>query len=246
MRNISHGARCARILGRIGDLIAPGIEYENGRQQRQCVAIGPVGNRFYRVECRDGRYYAAKQAVKPGKLEDGTPRCFTNREEGFDTFEDALSRAVRWFAQELQSEKVSVDFAISYAAYLEDVRRCEIELGEKKVPELKERLSELKRLEEGLKQECAKTQRRTDALKNQVAYWTNEFGHAKSLLNKEAAYKAHIASLDRKLEDLKWQIKAKESQVAGMKRQLKKLEEKDNEDGDNSRRDVAGEDHEEP
>ena len=227
MRNISHGARCARILGRIGDLIAPGIEYENGRQQRQCVAIGPVGNRFYRVECRDGRYYAAKQAVKPGKLEDGTPRCFTNEEEGFDTFEDALSKAVRWFAQELQSEKVSVDFAISYAAYLEDVRLGEIERVEKKVSERKAKLSELKRLAEDLKQECAKTQKLTEELKSQVAYGTNEFGHVKNLLNKEAAYKAHVASLDRKLEDLKWQIKAKESVAASMKRQLKKLEEKD-------------------
>ena len=223
MRNISHGARCARILSRIGDLIAPGIEYENGSQQRQCVAIGPVGNRFYRVEYRDGRYYAAKQVVKPGKLEDGMPRCFTNVEEGFDTFEDALSKAVHWFAYELQSEKVSVDFAISYAAYLEEVRLGEIERVEKKVSERKAKLSELKLLAEGLKQECAKTQRLTEDLKNQLACGTNSFGHVRSLLNKEAAYKAHVAALDRKIKDIKSQIKAKESQVASMKRKLKEL-----------------------
>lgn len=234
MRNISHGARCARILSRIGDLIAPGIEYENGSQQRQCVAIGPVGNRFYRVEYRDGRYYAAKQVVKPGKLEDGTPRCFTNAEEGFDTFEDALSKAVHWFAYELQSEKVSVDFAISYAAYLEEVRLGEIERVEKKVSERKAKLSELKLLAEDLKQECAKTQRLTEDLKNQLACGTNSFGHVRSLLNKEAAYKVHVAALDRKIKDIKSQIKAKESQVAGMKRKLKELQEKDNEGKDHA------------
>lgn len=234
MRNISHGARCTRILSRIGDLIAPGIEYENGSQQRQCIAIGPVGNRFYRVEYRDGRYYAAKQVVKPGKLEDGTPRCFTNVEEGFDTFEDALSKAVHWFAHELQSEKVSVDFAISYAAYLEEVRRGEIKRAEKKVSEQKEKLSELKRLAEDLKQECAKTRKLTEELKNQVTYSTNEFEHLKNLLNKETAYKAHVASLDRKLEDLKRQIRAKELAAASMKRKLNKPWENYNEGQDHT------------
>lgn len=112
--------------------------------------------------------------------------------------------------------------------------------------ERKAKLSELKRLAEDLKQECEKTQRRTEDLKNRLACGTNSFGHVRSLLNKEAAYKEHVAALDRRIKDIKSQIKAKESQVAGMKRQLRKLEEKDNEDGDNSRRDVAGEAHEEP
>lgn len=208
--DISHGDRCARILSKLGGLIEPGIEYENGRRQTQCVAIGPVGNWFYRVEFRDGVYYAAKQFVRPKSQAEESSRCFTDEEEAFQSFEDAISRAVMWFSRDLSSENTAIDFAMGYAEYLSEVREAETRQVENAIAVGKVRLSALKQEAEQLKRDCAKATNETAALRQDLAQRTGRLAHYLKMDRREQAYFNQARSIEEKLDFIKGTLNRRE------------------------------------
>lgn len=121
MRNISHGARCARILQRIDEAVSPGIQYENGYVQQQAVLLGPVGNMFFGVRFYDGAYLAEAKVVRTDRLKPGHKVVYSSKTQRFDTFEDALSRAASMFSAALADEKTVVDYALSFGDYCDTV-----------------------------------------------------------------------------------------------------------------------------
>lgn len=178
MRDISHGVRCARLLARTGELISHGIEYTNGRQQAQVVALGPVGNRIYRVEFRDGRYWAAKQAVKEsGKYEPGE-RVLMVREEGYDDFVKAYSMALRWFAADLTAEQVTVDYMASYNEYMGAVKAASFKAAEKEVAPIRETVAGLRAERKRLTAEVEELTRQVDAALRQKKHYTRVLSDA--------------------------------------------------------------------
>ena len=112
--NISHGARCARILERLSEALEPGLQLSDASVQRQAVMLGPVGSRFWRVTQWSGVWTAEAFHFQGMHKYLGEGEVVLDRSETFDTFESALSRATSWFAACLADETETVDRILSY------------------------------------------------------------------------------------------------------------------------------------
>lgn len=156
MRNISHGAKCARILQKLGGLIEPGVQLSDKMVQRQAVMLGPVGSQFWRVEFRNGRYLTRSEHFEGRGKYHGEGEVVCDRTEEFDSFEDALSRAVRRMSACLSDEEEAVNYVLSFrewetCALVKAREECESALCKMraKYAELKEERTKLHTLVNG-------------------------------------------------------------------------------------------------
>lgn len=144
MRNVSHGARCARILERLSEALEPGLQLSDAFIQRQAVMLGPVGSRFWRVTQWSGVWAAEAFHFQGTHKYLGEGEAVLDRSETFDSFESALSRATSWFAACLADETEAVDRILSFREW----ETCGLVAARQKVEDdigaLKATLSSLK------------------------------------------------------------------------------------------------------
>lgn len=114
MRDISHGARCARILARLAEALEPGLQLSDAFIQRQAVMLGPVCSRFWRVTQGHGAWTAEAFHFNGAHKYSGEGAIVLDQRATFDSFESAFSRAVSWFTACLADETEAVDRILSF------------------------------------------------------------------------------------------------------------------------------------